>query len=163
MIPFNIFRRLLNEITHGIPFDVLWCDDSSVVVDRELYWIEISFVANIAKEFLIVFIQCGRSQPNSTVDTLQAGLVIRFPVRANHLKQTETFAMHSGLSCLSFTLTAGLIHVKQQTDHFSIRSFFKVMCLTFWRHHCSQGGCQQSRIRGGRQVKKYGFVWRANQ
>ena len=151
-------------MAHGIPFDVLWCDDSSVVVDRELYWIEISFVANIAEEFLVVFIQCGWSQPNGTVDALQTGLVIRFPVRANHLKQTETFAIHSGLSCVSFywKMTAGLIHVKQQTDHFSILLFFKVMCLTFWRHHCSQGGCKQSSIRGGRQVKNNRFFWRAN-
>jgi len=76
---------LLKSLTFLLSFNVFWGDYSSVVVDRELYWIEISFVANIAKELLVMLIQCGRSQPNGTVDALQTGLVIRFPVGANHL------------------------------------------------------------------------------
>ena len=70
------------------PLNIFWCDDASVVIDSELDRVEISFVADIAEQLLVMLVKGSGSQTNRAVDATQAGLVIWLPVRANHPKQT---------------------------------------------------------------------------
>ena len=107
-----------------VPFYVLWCNNTSIIICGKFIWAEVTSITRIAKEFIVMFIQCARAQPNMTANTSNAIFMIWFSVRSHYLEFIGAYQnYHIGLLYRLMSL-------------FIVKFGFNITYSFGWKHAC---------------------------
>ena len=116
--------KYYKKVNICVPFYVLWRNNTSIIICGKFIWAEVPSITRIAKEFIVMFIQCARAQPNMTANTSNAIFMIWFSVRSHYLECIG--------ACQNYYI--GLLY--RLMSLFIVKFGFNITYSFGWKHAC---------------------------